>query len=490
MSSVSPRSTRSRSSRASPSSTASPQGSPSSGSTGDPAFIQLGGGLSVQVRQAHRPFSRESAVAGDGRQFLVSVSAPDLPAGAIAPARTSLNLSLVLDVSGSMSGPPLVQACQSLGALVSAMDPSDRVSLVTYGDQARVVLESCPVSQAREVLPGLIAQIRADGCTALHAGWLAGAAQVAPFVGQYAISRVILLSDGCANVGKFDPVELAADAVALRSEGISVSTYGIGAGFNEDLMSSLAQAGGGNGFYAESADALAGHFVDEMGMLSRAVARDLEVTADFVQRDGDVEIRMPLVPETLSRADGSEVFHAPLVLPGAESWTVFTATPAPIAASRAVFLNLKIVWVDAQSGARSERVVSTPVDLSDQDGVADPVVSARLAEIRAAALARDVARNAAVGNLSAAQGALAQMASLSGASAYVRGVHESLSNAVSMGDLSGATKEAHYASVMMCSRVADLDEDVQSSSSGRYGQRKSRQGRSVRDPQQGKDGAA
>jgi Ca-activated chloride channel family protein len=101
-----------------------------------------------------------------------------------------------------------------------------------------------------------IESIHADGNTALFAGVSKGAAEVRKFLDDKHVNRIILLSDGLAIVGPSSPSELEHLGQSLLKEKISVSTLGLGSGYNEDLMSSLAAASSGNHVFIENADNL------------------------------------------------------------------------------------------------------------------------------------------------------------------------------------------------------------------------------------------
>jgi Ca-activated chloride channel family protein len=123
--------------------------------------------------------------------------------------------------------------------------------------------------------------IEPRGSTDLGGGWLRGCEQVA--LGQVVegVNRVLLLTDGLANVGMTEPDELARHAAELRARGISTSTFGVGDDFNEVLLAGMADAGGGHFRFIASAADIGRHITEEVGELLEVVARDatLEVTA-------------------------------------------------------------------------------------------------------------------------------------------------------------------------------------------------------------------
>lgn len=190
------------------------------------------------------------------RLLLVQAVAEDRGMSADAPA---LNVAVVLDRSGSMSGANLDAAKQASAALIRSLRPSDRVAIVAYDNHVDVL---APLSPPSEGLARLVETLRPGGSTALYSGWVTGA-KLLGFGG-----RVILLSDGLANVGPSDPSELAEHAQLSQSRfGVSTSTVGVGEGYDEALMAAMARAGKGAHYYAEDADAIISAFSSERFLL-------------------------------------------------------------------------------------------------------------------------------------------------------------------------------------------------------------------------------
>jgi Ca-activated chloride channel family protein len=106
-----------------------------------------------------------------------------------------------------------------------------------------------------------IRQIETGGSTNLHGGWFKGAEELAPHTRADVTSRVILLSDGCANAGLTDAAAINAQCAEFARAGISTSTYGLGRNFNEDLMIGMARSGQGNTYYGQTADDLLDDYV-------------------------------------------------------------------------------------------------------------------------------------------------------------------------------------------------------------------------------------
>lgn len=184
--------------------------------------------------------------------------------------RAPLNLSLVLDRSGSMHGEKLAAARDAAAFLVRRLAPEDRVSIVVYdGDVHTIADEHTP----RGAVAHLIQQVEPGGSTNLSGGWLRGRELVAAHArgGKRGMNRVLLLTDGQANMGITDPQKLTGLAATAARTGVTTSTVGFGADYDEALLRAMADAGGGNTYYIERPDQAPGVFEEEIeGLLSLA----------------------------------------------------------------------------------------------------------------------------------------------------------------------------------------------------------------------------
>ncbi len=168
--------------------------------------------------------------------------------------RPPLNVALVLDRSGSMEGDKLERAKDAAEMAVGFLGPKDVLSIVAYDDEASVIYPAARVGDRRRAVSA-IRNIYSGGSTALFAGVSKGAREIRKALDRQRVNRVILLSDGLANVGPDSPGELADLGASLLREGISVTTIGLGLDYNEDLMARLAAASDGNhAFVREPAD--------------------------------------------------------------------------------------------------------------------------------------------------------------------------------------------------------------------------------------------
>ncbi|MCK5850510.1 MAG: VWA domain-containing protein [Kiritimatiellae bacterium] len=190
--------------------------------------------------------------------------------------RTPVNVALVIDKSGSMSGDKIRKAREAALMAVDRLNSQDIISIVAYSDSVSVLVPATKVSDRTAIRNG-INKLRSGGSTALFAGVSKGAAEVRKFLDRDRVNRVILISDGLANVGPDSPGELGDLGASLAKEGISVTTIGLGNGYNEDLMSNLASRSDGNHAFAQHSTDLARIFNHEFGDITSVVAQEINI---------------------------------------------------------------------------------------------------------------------------------------------------------------------------------------------------------------------
>ncbi|WPF88061.1 VWA domain-containing protein [Cyanobacterium aponinum AL20118] len=177
--------------------------------------------------------------------------------------RPPLNLGLVIDRSGSMGGDKIRYARQAAIYAVQQLSESDRISVTIYDDQVEVIIPSQNATDKQNII-NRINGITPRNMTALYDGWLEGATQVSKYLQPERLSRVILLSDGLANVGETNPDVIGNDVNGLSKRGVNTTTMGIGDDFNEDLMQGMALSGDGNYYFIQNPDQLPSIFNAEL----------------------------------------------------------------------------------------------------------------------------------------------------------------------------------------------------------------------------------
>ncbi|CAK9077826.1 Uncharacterized protein sll0103 [Durusdinium trenchii] len=194
--------------------------------------------------------------------------------------RAPINVALVIDRSGSMQGDRLAAAKKGVEAALDRLGPDDTVSLVAYNHEVDVLFKAGRLGSKRDAAERAISRLRAQGTTALYAGVKEGGAQVGEFRSDMKVNRVVLLSDGLANVGPSTPREVAELGRKLAGKGISVSTIGLGLEYNDELMQRLAAVSDGNHVFVERPSDLAEIFDREFGDALSIAARDVTITIE------------------------------------------------------------------------------------------------------------------------------------------------------------------------------------------------------------------
>lgn len=221
----------------------------------------------------------DQPVVPSGREGTVLVKVEVEGGEAPAADRAPVNLSLVIDKSGSMAGERIEQARRGAIEAVRRLGPDDFVSVVVYDSEVRTLV---PSMKATDIGPveRAIRGIQASGMTNIYGGVEAGLAELEKNKTPEQLSRLILLSDGLANVGRTNPRDFADLGRRLSSSGVVVSTIGLGEHYNERLMADLAQAGEGNHYFVDRPSTLPKIFETEIGHLVRTVARGTTITIE------------------------------------------------------------------------------------------------------------------------------------------------------------------------------------------------------------------
>jgi Ca-activated chloride channel family protein len=188
--------------------------------------------------------------------------------------RPPINVALVLDCSGSMSGAPLDAAREAARRFVGFLGPDDRLSVVAFDEHVRVV--HGPAAGGDRAVLGAIVALRPGGSTNLSGGWLMGMKLVSQGLVD-GTNRVVLLPDGLANAGITDHAALAGMAAGGKERRVTTTCIGFGASFDEDLLSAMARAAGGNYWYVERDDQMSAIFEGEIEGLVALAAQNVEV---------------------------------------------------------------------------------------------------------------------------------------------------------------------------------------------------------------------
>jgi Ca-activated chloride channel homolog len=241
-----------------------------------------------------------------------------------AADRSPVNVALVIDKSGSMSGKKIQQAIEAGKLAISLLNKHDIVALVSYDSDVTVMSPATKLTNS-DILAKALDNLRAGGSTALYGGVDAGAKELRKFLSKNMVNRVILLSDGIANVGPDSVVELGDLGKKLGKEGISVTTIGLGSGFNEDLMTALANYSDGNHAFVANADDLAKAFEQEFGDVLSVVAQDVELEIRLKNGSKPIKLlgREATIEDNTVRAKLNQLYSAQ------EKYLLLEITPPP-----------------------------------------------------------------------------------------------------------------------------------------------------------------
>ena len=234
--------------------------------------------------------------ASTGGEFYVRLR---VRAAKVETKRQPLNVALVFDRSGSMKEEGKIKYLRKAGHLVADnLTRSDFLAMIAYNHEVRTVVPMHPVVN-REYLHHRIDELHAEGYTNISGGLLEGCAEVGKRLDEPGLHHVILLTDGLANRGVTDVDSLVNLVRRCTRDGITVSTVGVGTEYNEDLLSRVAQAGGGRYHYVAKAEEIPKTFQRELGAMLQLVAQNARL-----------KMRLPVGVE-LASAFGMEIVKTP-----------------------------------------------------------------------------------------------------------------------------------------------------------------------------------
>lgn len=217
--------------------------------------------------------------AADEVNVLLEIEAP---AGPSTTDRAATALQVVLDRSGSMQGAPIDGAKQALIALVQRLDPTDVFGLVTFDNEAQVVIPAAPLADKADAIERIKA-VYPGGSTDLSSGYLRGLRELRRATGDADIrgGTVLVISDGHVNAGIRDADQMADVTAQSARDAIVTSTLGYGRRYDETMLSAMARAGNGNHVFADNPDAASAAIAGEVDGLLSKVAQAVSVTVHY-----------------------------------------------------------------------------------------------------------------------------------------------------------------------------------------------------------------
>ncbi len=280
-----------------------------------------------------------------------------------AAARKSANLTFVVDVSGSMNRENrLGLVKRALGLLLDELDRGDRVALVVYGSRGRVLL---PHTGDHAAIRAAIARLEPEGSTNAEEGLRLAYDLAAEAWREGSINRIILCSDGVANVGATGPESILERIGREARRGIELTAVGFGMGnYNDALMEQLANKGDGSYHYVDQLDEARRVFVENLTGTLQTVAKDAKVQVEFDR--GAVEAWRLLGYENRDVADRdfrNDRIDAGEVGAGQSATAVYEVRLAEDARAGDRLATLRLRWQSVDGG----RVVEASQELSVAD---------------------------------------------------------------------------------------------------------------------------
>ncbi len=196
--------------------------------------------------------------------------------------RTPMNIAVVIDKSGSMGEKnKLEYVKKAVDYIIDEVGREDYVSIITYDDYVNVLQRSARIRDKYE-LKDKVSSLKPSGYTNLSEGMFEGYDEVNKSYSRGFVNRVFLLSDGLANKGITDRFKLA-DMVRdkNRRDGITISTFGVGNDFNENLMSDIADYGKGNYYYIKNSSDIPEIFADELKSVRNLIGQGTKMRIKF-----------------------------------------------------------------------------------------------------------------------------------------------------------------------------------------------------------------
>jgi Ca-activated chloride channel family protein len=306
--------------------------------------------------------------------------------------RPRIAAALVIDKSGSMKGEGKMENARR-GALeaLRQLSPEDKVAVIAYDDEAFVIAGAVSVKDG-DKLRRAISNIRAGGNTALYDGVILGAREIGRFAGSGYVPRIILLSDGMANVGPSSVNELAQLGRKLSRGGTTITTIGLGLDYDEDLMTALASESGGNAYFAKTSDRLEDIFRRDLEDAAALTGREVRIT---ISCDGAVKPVRPIGREGRTGSDFIEVGVDNLY--GAEKYAIFELEiPASDEEATLKAGTVRVEYTDATSGLpavhESPLIIEYTKDAQYAESKRDAEVAAQAETARNAEILEDAVR--------------------------------------------------------------------------------------------------
>ncbi|MDR3076109.1 MAG: VWA domain-containing protein [Synergistaceae bacterium] len=319
-----------------------------------------------------------------GKTHRVIARALVRPSEEIRRPRAPIAAALVIDKSGSMGADGKMENAKR-GAMeaLRSLGNEDYAAVIAYDTKAFVLVKTASVRELGHFEPS-ISRLRPEGNTALYDGVKLSAKEIARFAEKGYIPRIILLSDGLANVGPSSARELAALGRELSRRELTITTIGLGLDYDEDTMTALASESGGNAYFAKTSDSLEDIFRRDMQDAVAITGRQVRVTLSCGE---NVKPIRALGREGKTRDAAIEVDIDNLY--GSEKYAIFELeVPASEKGTTLRAGTVKVEYTDAATGSTVTLESPLSIEYTEDESRA---VSLRNVEITSQA---EMARNA------------------------------------------------------------------------------------------------
>ena len=369
--------------------------------------------------------------------------------------KKNLNLSIVLDKSGSMSGQPFEEAKKAAVMIIQKLRPTDSISVVAYDEEVDLVVPSIECVDKTNIIRA-VNNIQVGGATNLHGGWLMGAEQVALKKSNKNINRVLLLSDGNANSGLITPTEIGLQCSKLSEKGVTTSTYGLGYHFNEELMVKMANSGLGQSYYGQTSEDLMDPFNEEFQTLINTIATEIKVKEEHPSF-----INVELM-NNYQRSD--DIYKLPDLAEGGEGWALFkiNINQNNISEQKIEVLRCNVSYRDTDGNIQNQgpvKIVLYPVNANAFEMVAeDEKVRLRISEILVAKIQERAREAAQLGDWNTVTYLLDEARKEAKDNQWLNSVIDSIEVYAKNKQQQQFSKEAMYSSEKMQKRMVSDDE--------------------------------
>jgi len=358
------------------------------------------GTLAMQGRLGHHTLP--SATPSETYLYVQVDARPDGPATQAAP----LDLAIVIDRSGSMTGKRLRNAIDGARGMVRRLRDGDVVSIITYNTKTETLVPRTSISaDSRERIVSEIAGIQAGGDTCISCA--IDTAMHALAVNDGMVKRMLLLSDGQATAGVRDVAGFRRLAERARAQGMPISSVGVDVDYNERIMTAIAQQSNGRHYFVENAAALPNVFDRELESLTGTVAVGTQLRLEL-----GPEVRLLDVFDRSFEREGNTI-----VVPmggfaqGDRKTLLAKVSVRPGAAGRQVLAKVRVHYDDlvtAEPGGGDGELTALLSPEVAQAPTLDPLVAGRLGRSETAATLMRANQLFAAGNI---QGAISELAS-------------------------------------------------------------------------------